>query len=441
MRTMLVAGTFSRVLDEYDLDIVNKERLSLEQLVSFCQRSQLRYEQILVTDDGMIGMDIYSVKSVLTELSLFQEKENRKQPIVIITNHAYLSSLGSKDIRIEMYYSVRIPIKKYLDAVIGTDGNADSKKAQSKAPSIDTVEKRQQKKSLIERLRKEKTEKVIEPIPDREYEMISREISRVIAITGHRGSGVTSTTVNLAQIANNKNLSTIVIDLDTVNCAFNLYFSEYYELAEKSQDIACSLIRNLAKPHNYYINSHQQNNLNIVTLAYSFSDESLLERFFTSAKLVNMLTVFRKHFQLCLLDMPLQALERLKEAVLYIDAFGLCVSNNLYSLTSTLRGFQHIFTQEEIDNIYGKSAVIVSKYNEHISIQDEFFSPEKVCDLLLELSDIPLSGEFALAGHIPHHRDFDTQLETDIPIIATDAHMEKAYSEILLRLIKGAGKL
>jgi hypothetical protein len=137
--------------------------------------------------------------------------------------------------------------------------------------------------------------------------------------------------------------------------------------------------------------------------------------------------------------MPLEALARFKESMLYVDSFGLCVSNNLYSLTSTLRGLQHALTQEEMEILLEKSAIIITKYNERISIQDEFFSPEKVCDVLLELSDAPLVREFVLAGHIPYHMEFDSQLETDIPIAISDAYMEKAYSDILLRMIRGVG--
>jgi len=141
METLLVGGAFAQLLDVYSLDLANKEQLNLEQALPFCRQSKLGYEQILITGDGMAGLDDY-----------------------------------------------------------------------------------------------------------------------------------------------------------TVNCAFILYFSDFYEPAEKDQDIACSLIRNLAKPQNCNVNSHHVDNLYIVTLAYSFSDKELLERFFASPKLINMLTVFRKHF-------------------------------------------------------------------------------------------------------------------------------------------------
>jgi len=133
--------------------------------------------------------------------------------------------------------------------------------------------------------------------------------------------------------------------------------------------------------------------------------------------------------------MPFEMLGRFTQCILYIDSFGLCVSNNLHSLTGTLRGLEHTLTPEETEQLFGKSKIIVSKYNEQACIHNEFFSPEKVCGLLLELSETPIAGEFESAGHIPWHMGFDAQLETDIPIVSSDANMEKAYSEILLRMI------
>jgi len=440
---MLVAGSFSSILRGYELDIANKDQLTLDQMISYCQQAQLRYEQILITDDGMIGLDNYAIKGAIANLALLQEKEGWKQPVLIITNRVSLSDAGITGVRVESHSETRIPIQIYLDAISGKYANATTKKLHNEGPGNCGDEKTQKtpqgKRSIIERFRKEKVIEAPALPAERDFEQISREISRVLAITGHRGAGVTSTAVNLAQIANDRNLSTILIDLDTVNCAINLYFSKYYEMAEKSLDIAFSLIRNLAKPQNYSINSCEINNLYVVTLAYAFSDKELLERFYTPIKFINMLTVFRKHFQLCLLDMPMEVLGRFRESILYVDTFGLCVSNNLHSLTSTLRGLQYILTQEETELLFGKSKIIVSKFNERITIQDDFFSPEKVCDLLLELGETPLAGEFELAGYIPYHMGFDAQLETDIPIAASDAYMEKAYSDILLRMIKGVG--
>lgn len=438
MRTLLVAGSFYYLLSEYELDIVNKESLTLAQIMPFCQQSQLRYEQIVITDDALEDMDKYVIESALNNLLLFQKRENKIQPILLITTRVSLQDINIAGITIDMHDTIRIPIQKYQDAILGKGTAGGIRKSREKQPAKEEHERSSPKKSIIQKFRKGITPEAPMSTADKDFESISREVSRVVAITGHRGSGVTSTAVNLAHIANSRNISTILVDLDTVNCTFNLYFSEFYELAEKNQDIAHSLIRNLAKPQSYSINTYRSNNLYVVALAYSFSDRALLERFLTPDKFINMITTFRKNFQLCLLDMPLEVLIHLKQSMIYIDFFGLCVSNNLYSMTSTLRGIQYAFTPDEMELLFGKTKVVVSKYNEQISIQDEFFSPDKVCELLLELSDVPLNREFELAGQIPYRMDFDTQLEIDIPIAANDALMEKAYSDILLRMIKGA---
>ncbi|MCL1905640.1 MAG: hypothetical protein FWG06_01380, partial [Clostridiales bacterium] len=228
-----------------------------------------------------------------------------------------------------------------------------------------------------------------------------------------------------------------LIDMDVYNRALNLYFGEYYENSAKDQDIACSLIRNLAKPQDHKLNTYCKGNLYVTTLSYSFKDKELLERFYNGARLVNMLSVLRKHFQLCLLDMPLKILSRFAESIMFVDGFGLCVPNNLYSLTGILRNLQNLFAKEDMESLLSKSGIIVSKYNDRSTLAGEVFSPERVCELLGELSAPCQEKDFDLAGFIPYAPDFDSQLETDIPIAESDALMEKAYTDVLLRMIRG----
>jgi len=137
------------------------------------------------------------------------------------------------------------------------------------------------------------------------------------------------------------------------------------------------------------------------------------------------------------LDMPFEVLGKFAESILYIDDFGLCVPNNLYALTGALRGLQSLFGKEVQESLLSKSKIIVSKYNGHSTLQEQAFTPELVCELLAELSDIDYEKEFELAGHIPYDLHFDMQLELDLPISSSNSHIEKAYTDILLRMIKG----
>lgn len=452
MRTLLLAGAFHGILSKYGLDIVNSDSIAIGDILSFLQQNQPNYEQIVITDDGMIGNDLYAINATLKSLQIFKEKENEQQPVLLITNNALLKDAHISGIDICYYCTTRVTISQYLNIIrhynieatdlegkerTDTEDAAATEKTSS-APDKETTGSKTKKPSFIKRLKKDKA--VISPevfYAEREFASISSEISRVIAISGCRGSGVTSTAVNLAHIASAKGLSVMLVDLDVINCAFNLYFSEYYETAQKDRDIACSLIRNLAKPQDYKLNTYYTGNLYVTTLSYSFKDKELLERFYNTTKLVNMLSIFRKHFQLCLLDMPIEVLGKFAESILFIDDFGLCVPNNLYSLTGFLRSAQTLFNKEELESLYSKSKIIVSKYNDRSTLDDEILSPESVCDLLLNLNDTYYEKRFELAGFISYTLDFDSQLETDIPIANSNAHMEKAYTDILLRMIKG----
>jgi len=452
MRTLLIAGAFHSVLSRYGVDIVNRDSITLDELLPFLQQNRPIYDQIVITDDALGNNDVYAISAVLRSLQILMEKENEQKPVLLISNNVFLQGINIADAYVRLYYTIRIPISQYLNNIRRTDisGTAKTKKHKTNANAQKVIKKGQaaavfedtaakpRKHNLLERLKKDKAFSLPDTgYAERDFAAISSEISRVIAIAGCRGAGVTSTAANLAHIASNKGLSTMLIDLDIANCALNLYFNEFYETAERDHDIAYSLIRNLAKPQNYKLNTFSINNLYMTTLSYSFHDKELLERFYTAAKLVNMLAVFRKHFQLCLLDMPFEVMGKFAESILFIDSFGLCVPNNLYALTGALRSVQNLFAKEEQESLFSKSRVIVSKYNDQSTLQNEFFSPERVCELLLELSDVCYEREFELAGFIPYTMDFDSQLETDIPIAGANAHMEKAYSDILLRMIKG----
>jgi len=141
MGTLLVGGAFAQLVDVYSLDLVNKEQLNLDQALPFCQQSKLGYEQILITDDGMAGLDDYTVKSALVSLILFQENRGRVQPILLMTSRASLQVLGITGVGTEIYHGVRIPIQKYINAISGNNSNRATKKTSKPPPANKSDEK------------------------------------------------------------------------------------------------------------------------------------------------------------------------------------------------------------------------------------------------------------------------------------------------------------
>ena len=77
---------------------------------------------------------------------------------------------------------------------------------------------------------------------------IDRVSGRAVAFTGHRGSGVTSTAVNVAPSAFGCGLKTIYTDMDVHYRAPNFHLDEFGTQADKDEDIASSLVRILDQP-------------------------------------------------------------------------------------------------------------------------------------------------------------------------------------------------
>ncbi len=143
-------------------------------------------------------------------------------------------------------------------------------------PSIDTV----RKKSFFDRFKPApKTAENIIPTDKitRDFDNLSKGINRVICVTGHRGSGLTSTSVNIAYEASKRGLSAILIDMDIQYRGCNAYFDSFHSSTKKDEEMNASLIRTLARPQDYKTTCFNvANNLWLTSLGYSFNDKMSL---------------------------------------------------------------------------------------------------------------------------------------------------------------------
>ncbi|NLI57765.1 MAG: protein kinase [Clostridium sp.] len=269
------------------------------------------------------------------------------------------------------------------------------------------------------------------------FKNISKNTSKVITITGHRGSGVTSSVVNLASTAAKQGFNTIIVDMDIEYRSTNMYFNSFHEKTKKDEEINASLIRTLAKPENFMTTAFNiKSNLWLTSLGYNFCDAKLIDKFFNSLKLIGMLSVLRSKFNLIILDMPLDILKNFNEVLMHIDVFGLCVSNNLYSVLSSLRNMEVVLEKEHISYINVKSKLLITKYNNRSRFHEKIFTQEKVCELITSGLSENFTNQISSAGIIPFSHEFDLQIEKNTPVINTVKDFEEAFGNILLRLIK-----
>lgn len=459
MKLLVIAGGFhSLVLDSLSRKtvVINSKGLELQDLREFVAEESPSADSVLITDEAFsqkLGQD----REHLTHFLEWVEDSGRPGiPVLIITrdsmrveDFAALSSRHS-NLRIVTIDKVRTPLDIFqieLDVAarresspVHTNSQAVHKIQNETQANKEPVER---KRSFFDRFRS-KPDSATEQLEatdrlSRELDNISRGISRIIAITGHRGSGVTSTIVNLAHEASKRGLSTIIIDMDTEYRSMNMYFDRFHERTNKEEQMSASLIRTLARPQDYMTTAFNiKDNLWLTSLGYSFHDHRLIEQFYNSEKLIGLISVLRSRFNLVLLDMPLDLFRKFKETMIHIDIFGLCVPNNLHAVLSTVRNVEVVLDQEKATYLNAKAKVIVTQYNDRSRFQDQLFTPDKVSELLTSGLSEYFRYDMRTAGVVPYNSGFDSQIETDVPLTNTGAEFERAFGQMLLRLMEGA---
>lgn len=460
MRVLLLAGTAHGYITAHIADpwtTMNEGSLRVRDTAGYLQNLTIPGpEAIVITDEGLpdgLAADKESVHTLLEHLSRTREDN----PVIILTRdpgqREAWSGLAKQYPKLSVleYHTPRLPIALLKQALAQLterqrnkgrgSGSQDIRSTQTR--ENETGEQKGKKRSLLDRFRsKGKDAEALQSTDplSRELANISRGMSRVVAVTGHRGSGLTSTSVNLAAEAAKRGLNTILVDMDAEYRGLNLYFSGFDEQARKDEHLGSSLIRMLAKPQEYRNNAFPvTGNLWITTLSYGFQDQRAIQQFYTSEKLAGLLSALRNNFNLVVLDLPLDAMRQMESALIHMDTFALCVPNNLYSVLSTLRNIELVLARDTAGYLNAKTKVIVTRYNHSFRFHGDLFTPEKVAELLGSGLSDSFRFEPALAGYVPASPDFDQQIESDIPIVNSGPEFERAFGTILLRLMEGSG--
>ncbi|MFC4102188.1 cellulose synthase operon protein YhjQ/BcsQ [Paenibacillus xanthanilyticus] len=467
MKVLLVSGGLHRLVwacKPKPLDIVNDDPLKLAEALAYITQAELRLDAVLITDEGFAESGHPDSEEALSRLlDELTARLRRSVPVLVITRDparmAAIERLGSRrsELLLQKTSLVRIPERIYregFERLMGGKASssflgfgARSRDAQpATKPTAPTAEPIPEKKpSFLDRLRPKPKptagngERSATDALTRELDKVSRGISRVIAVTGHRGSGMTSTVVNVASEASKRGLSVMIVDMDVDYRGMNMYFNSFHERTRKDEDMNASLIRTLAKPQDYMTTAFNlRENLWLTGLGYEFADERRIDQFYASAKLIGLLSLLRHRFNLILLDMPLDILRRFQETMIHIDGFALCVPNNLHAVLSTLKNAEVVLGEEAQGYLNAKSKVVVTKYNDRSRFQGEIFAPDQVSRVLTSGLLDSFAYEMKVAGHVPYLPEFDAQIETDLPLVHTNRDFEHAYGTILLRLLEGA---
>ncbi|WP_460325208.1 hypothetical protein [Paenibacillus sp. YSY-4.3] len=441
--------------------VVHPHALELRNLSDYLNGGNPIGEGILITDQAFTQKPSLDREQLILLLEWIGENSTFRIPVVLVTRDFMkpfeLSMLTQRfdHLTIVISDTARIPAEVFQRSI--EQMSQKSQKSTAPAPihndfkteAIFMHEQQQarpgqaeKKRSFFDRFRSKteaSTERTATDRLTKDIANISRGISRVVAVTGHRGNGLTSTAVNLAHEASKRGLSSIIVDMDAEYRSMNMYFSRFHDLTNKDEQMGASLIRTLARPQEYMTTAFNiKDQFWLTSLGYSFNDRMLLEQFYNSEKLVGLISVLRTKFNLVLLDMPLDLFRSFQETMIHIDVFGLCIPNNLHAVLSTARNVEVVLDREKASYFNAKSKVIVTKYNDRSRFQGALFAPEKVSEILASGISDSFQYEMKTAGVVPYSDAFDAQIETDIPVTNTGAEFEKAFGQMLLRLMEGA---
>lgn len=224
------------------VQIINSsEPLALEGATAFLLDRRYGMEAVLITNEAFTNATMQDGRALTSLLAAGQEMGRPNMSIMILTTEDRKSTLLAEgDHRMSHVTFLvtdlpRLPahlLQEAFDALRKESTRATVRPEQpaSKPPGVG-------KKSFLERfLTRSKTEAAGEGKDEwsKGFAAISKGTSRVIAITGHRGSGLTSTAVNIAHEANKRGLSAILVDLDTDYRSTNLYCNDFYEMAKNA---------------------------------------------------------------------------------------------------------------------------------------------------------------------------------------------------------------
>ncbi|NMB34512.1 MAG: CpsD/CapB family tyrosine-protein kinase [Clostridium sp.] len=266
--------------------------------------------------------------------------------------------------------------------------------------------------------------------------LFSTNINRFIAITGHRGSGVTSTAANLAMEASVQGLKTIIIDFDLDFRAMNLYYSKFGEEVNLNPELWSSLIKCLVKPESYEKGSCRINsNLSLMALAYSIDSKDKIMELINVKRLITLATVLKTQFNLVIMDIPIEWLKDYDDILIHLDSVALCINNSLYSVINTVSSMGKL-ERGSLGIMAMKSKVIITNYNEQNLYNKKPLTPEVTCEILSELSGDVFSNIPQCVGKIPYSPDFDQQVETGKKLCTINDEFKGIYINILNGIFK-----
>ena len=300
-------------------------------------------------------------------------------------------------------------------------------------PREDTEERkerrdRRERMEVRERRRPEKVERV---------NINTGSHPGVIAVTGDRNTGVTSTAAFIAETYADMGIPTLLLDLDFERKGLSLLYREFPEAEKYFTNTQLGTYTVLNNPDMIEdVQVAVKDNLHLISMSRedefkmrTFADKNM-EDIINTSRITTLLGVAKGIFGVVIVDMPFKQVLKYPDTSLLIDKYVFCTENTLYSLgnlfgnllddladvnevvaSSVLDKMNLVLTRYSVNSRYGRSVI------------DERFTQDLVRD--------NIHGRVKVAGRISHTEVFYNQIEKNARVIDLKQETRNEVAEIV----------
>lgn len=265
----------------------------------------------------------------------------------------------------------------------------------------------------------------------------SNRFRGIIAVTGERGSGVSTITANIAQIIAMQGDNVVILDMDLLKRFQSVIFPSFAQAEGVFTNTQLGVLTLLNNPDMVdEITVVVDDNLGLVGMSREprfyidrFADKNL-DEVITPKKILGALGVLKGIFDVVIVDYPIDYIKMYLDSTVIIDKFIVCMENTLPSFENFFDiHLGKLFDEDEMltRSLVDKCSIIFNRFNSSSkygrNVVDENF--------LSNYIKKNLYGDIKVLGRIPYSTDFVKQLYSDKRAVQYNEELRRCIGAIV----------
>lgn len=264
----------------------------------------------------------------------------------------------------------------------------------------------------------------------------------VIAVTGDRQSGVSTTVANMARMYADNGKKVLIVDLDIKRRFQTIIFRDYEEAIKNESRVSHGLLVTLINPSNLSdVVAVVDEGIGLISVSQSVERD--IKRFankdfkevYSGGNIVSLLGYSKSLYDVVLVDMPYDVVKEVGECLSYVDRVVMCVPNTEYHFDNLINiDIVDIGLDNDLvaNTLLSKSKILLTKYNNLSTMFGKEMTPKFVEDLLYSIDDVRFKID--ILGEIPYNKVYEEQFRKGKRIVSMDTGMKMKFEDFMLKL-------